>query len=222
MSDEETRSASQRFFKSPLKCYGLRNPAVHSLARSFYKKFEAPQKEDIFKACESLLRSGYNEEALIACDWTYFMRKQYAPGDLDTFERWIRDYISNWASCDTFCNHSVGTLLEKFPELAPRLKEWAVSDRLWLRRAAAVSLILPARKGTFLAEILQICRLLLEDKEDMVQKGYGWLLKEASKNKQQEIFTFVMRHKGKMPRTALRYAVEKMPAELRTAAMLVK
>jgi 3-methyladenine DNA glycosylase AlkD len=53
----------------------------------------------------------------------------------------------------------------------------------------------------------------------MVQKGYGWLLKEASKAHQQQVFDYVMKWKAKMPRTALRYAIEKMPVEMRRQAM---
>jgi 3-methyladenine DNA glycosylase AlkD len=82
-----------------------------------------------------------------------------------------------------------------------------------------VTLILPARKGDFLKEVLEISDILLKDKDDMVQKGYGWMLKEASKKHQAEIFDYVMSKKAEMPRTALRYAIEKMPAELRRKAM---
>jgi len=88
-----------------------------------------------------------------------------------------------------------------------------------MRRASAVSLILPARKGSFLEEVLEISEILLQDSDDLVQKGYGWLLKEASKKHLDEIFEYVMNRKEKMPRTALRYALEKMPPEMRKRAM---
>ena len=61
--------------------------------------------------------------------------------------------------------------------------------------------------------------ILLEDRDDMVQKGYGWMLKEASKKHQAEVFDYVMKQKARMPRTALRYAIEKMPVEMRRRAM---
>jgi 3-methyladenine DNA glycosylase AlkD len=82
-----------------------------------------------------------------------------------------------------------------------------------------VTLILPARKGLFLKEVFEISDRLLEDGDDMVQKGYGWMLKEASKKHQPEVFDYVMGKKALMPRTALRYAIEKMPAEMRRRAM---
>ena len=68
-------------------------------------------------------------------------------------------------------------------------------------------------------EVFEISDLLLTDKDDMVQKGYGWLLKEASKKHQAEVFDYVMSWKAMMPRTALRYAIEKMPAEMKKEAM---
>jgi 3-methyladenine DNA glycosylase AlkD len=66
---------------------------------------------------------------------------------------------------------------------------------------------------------LEIADILLHDQDDMVQKGYGWMLKEASRTHQKEVFEYVLKHKDNMPRTALRYAIEKMPAELKNEAM---
>jgi 3-methyladenine DNA glycosylase AlkD len=88
-----------------------------------------------------------------------------------------------------------------------------------MRRASAVTLIVPARKGKFLNDILEIADKLLVDKDDLVQKGYGWMLKVASQTHQQEVFEYVIKNKNIMPRIALRYAIEKMPKELKTVAM---
>jgi 3-methyladenine DNA glycosylase AlkD len=99
------------------------------------------------------------------------------------------------------------------------LKQWAKSANRWVKRASAVSFIIPARKGLFLNDIFEIADTLLMDKDDMVQKGYGWMLKAASQAHEEEVFDFVMNNKGIMPRTALRYAIEKMPIELKSRAM---
>jgi 3-methyladenine DNA glycosylase AlkD len=88
-----------------------------------------------------------------------------------------------------------------------------------MRRAAAVSLIVPAKQGKFLKESIEIAGLLLTDTDDMVQKGYGWLLKEASRKHISEVFAYVMKNKKVMPRTALRYAIELMPGDLKAEAM---
>ena len=88
-----------------------------------------------------------------------------------------------------------------------------------VRRAAAVSLIYPVRKGLYLREVFKTALALLTDSHDLVQRGYGWMLKEASHKYQKEVFAFVMKNKASMPRTSLRYAIEKMPAPLRKQAL---
>jgi 3-methyladenine DNA glycosylase AlkD len=161
----------------------------------------------------------YCEEAFIASDWVYRLRKGYEPGDFALFEGWIGRYINNWAKCDTFCNHALGAFIEQFPGFVENLKGWTRSENRWFRRAAAVTLILPARRGMFLPEILEISDLLLGDKEDLVQKGCGWLLKETSRTHMREVFDYVMAHRREMPRTELRYAIEKMPDDWKRLAM---
>ncbi len=66
-----------------------------------------------------------------------------------------------------------------------------------------------------LKHVFDIAETLLTDKEDLVQKGYGWMLKAASVHNQKQVFEFLMKHKTIMPRIALRYALEKMPANLK-------
>ena len=106
-----------------------------------------------------------------------------------------------------------------YPAYLSGLKKWAISENRWVKRASAVSLIVPARKGKFLSEIFEIADILHSDKDDMVQKGYGWMLKSASQAHQEEVFRYVVSKKATMPRTSLRYAIEKMPSELKAIAM---
>ncbi len=126
---------------------------------------------------------------------------------------------SSWADCDTLCNHTVGEFVMMYPEYLEELKRWARSNHRWLKRASAVTLIIPARKGLFLSDILEIADILLEDSDDLVRKGYGWMLKAASESHLEEIYNYVISKKSTMPRTSLRYAIEKMPAEYKKKAM---
>ncbi|NIN63256.1 MAG: hypothetical protein GTO63_00775 [Anaerolineae bacterium] len=75
------------------------------------------------------------------------------------------------------------------------------------------------RRGRCLDHIFGVADSLLTDSDDMVQKGYGWMLKVASETYQQEVFEYVMKNKTSMPRTTLRYAIEKMPQDWRREAM---
>lgn len=218
--DEKTLKNSAHFFKEKVKVYGVKTAVVTKIGKSYLKMVKQRPKAEIFALCEKLWQSGYMEESWIACQWSHAIHKQYEPTDFKVFERWVDNHVTNWASCDTLCNHTIGEFLQMYPEYVPSLKKWAKSKNRWMQREAAVSLIIPARRGKFLNEILEIADILLVDEDDLVQKGYGWMLKVASKSYQKEIFDYVMANKAVMPRTALRYAIEKMPAELRAEAMV--
>ncbi len=217
--DEKTRETSFRFFKEEIKPYGIKTDLVGKIAKEYFKKVKDLDKAEIFQLCEELWQSGYLEESFIACNWSHFINKRYEPTDFVIFDKWVNNYVNNWASCDTLCNHTIGDFVTMYPEYITKLKEFAYSTNRWTKRAAAVSLIVPARKGLFLKEIFEIADILLLDKDDLVQKGYGWMLKAASQAYQQEVFDYVISKKAIMPRTSLRYAIEKMPENLKKAAM---
>lgn len=217
--DEKTKESAQRFFKEPVKFHGVKSAQVKKIATKYFREIKDRDKSEIFALCEELLETGYGEEAFIAFEWAYRVRGQFVPQDFFVFEGWVDRYVDNWAKCDTLCNHTLGSFVEMYPEFIENLTGWAREQNRWLRRASAVTLILPARKGMFLKEAFLISDILLMDGDDMVQKGYGWLLKEASKKHQAEVFDYVMKWKANMPRTALRYAIEKMPVEMRKKAM---
>jgi 3-methyladenine DNA glycosylase AlkD len=218
-SDEKTRIGGQRYFKEKITAHGVKSATVKQISKQFFDIVKGKPKTEIFGLCEKLWQSGYLEESFIACDWSDRVHKQFEPSDFETFERWINLYINNWASCDTLCNHTIGNFVMMYPGFIENLKEFAHSENRWTKRAAAVSLIIPARKGLFLNDIFEIADILLIDSDDLVQKGYGWMLKAASQPNQQAVFEYVMQKKAKMPRTALRYAIEKMPDELKKQAM---
>jgi 3-methyladenine DNA glycosylase AlkD len=218
-ADEKTRLSGERFFKEDVKLYGIKSTEVSLISKEHFKAIVDKSKENIFGLCNDLWKSGYMEESFVACNWSYNVHKQYEPSDFYVFESWVNNYVGNWASCDTLCNHTVGTFVEMYPKYLSGLKKWATSSNHWVKRASAVSLIVPARNGKFLPEIFEIADILHSDKDDMVQKGYGWMLKAASQAYQQEVFKYVMKKKATMPRTSLRYAIEKMPSELKALAM---
>lgn len=218
-ANEANRISGQRYFKEEVKLYGIKSAEVVKIGKEYFQLIKNKPKQEIFNLCETLWQSGFMEESFIACNWSHYLNKNYQPEDFIIFEKWVKSYINNWASCDTFCNHTMGDFVRTYPEFIQKLKKWAKSESRWVKRAAAVSLIIPARKGEFLPHIFEIANILLEDKNDMVQKGYGWMLKAASQVFESEIFDFVMKNKSRMPRTALRYAIEKMPPGLKAQAM---
>ena len=218
-ADPVLRESSKRFFKEQILCYGMKTATVIAIAKKYWKEIKSRDKKEIFSLCEELYQSGYMEESFIVSEWAHSLSGRYERQDFDVFRYWIDTYITNWASCDGFCNHTMGDFIEQYPEYIGELKRWTQSGNRWMRRAAAVSLIVPAKHGKFPDEAIEIADLLLTDGDDLVQKGYGWLLKEASRKHQQLVFDYVMKNRKVMPRTALRYAIELMPKDLRTEAM---
>jgi 3-methyladenine DNA glycosylase AlkD len=218
-SDEKTRIQGEKFFKENIKIHGLKSEQLKEISNAHYKILPDKTKSAVFSLCEELWKSGFLEEAGIACMWSYNVRKQYVPDDFKIFEKWVNNYVTNWAACDSLCNHTVGTFIEMYPSYLSDLKRWAKSENRWVKRASSVSLIVPARNGLFLEAIFEIADILHSDPDDLVQKGYGWMLKAASEAHLEKVFKYVMSKKTTMPRTSLRYAIEKMPAELKAKAM---
>ncbi len=218
-ADTKTKESFPRFFKHTVSFYGVKVPVVRKIAKEHFKEIKVLGKEAIFSLCEELFCSKLCEEAWIAANWLDWISHTFVPEDMTRFERWIDRYIDDWAKCDMLCTHAIGSFLMNYPSLVSLLKQWAFSPNLFVRRAAAVSLILPARKGLFLEAVFELSDILLLDQEDLVQKGYGWMLKEASRKHSEEVFSYLMQKKEIMPRTAFRYALEKMDPELRKKAM---
>lgn len=217
--DIKTKSTAQNFFKEKIKAYGVKTSIVTKISKESFKGIESLGKRKVFSLCEELLKSGYLEESFIAFKWADYLSKAYEEKDFKIFEKWLYNHVNNWASCDTLCNHALGKFIEQFPKYVGTLRKWTSSKNRWVRRGSAVTLILPARKGLFLKDVLEISTNLIDDKDDLVQKGYGWALKEASRKHEKQVFDFVMKNRPIMPRTALRYSIELMPDKLRKEAM---
>lgn len=124
MSNHKSKESAQRYFKEELRTRGIKTPLVWTLAKNLNKELKAASKEEIFKLCDELWESGYIEESFVACEWAYSRRKQFEPADFKRFEKWIKNNVNNWASCDTFCNKTVGAFLLMYPDYVQQLKKW--------------------------------------------------------------------------------------------------
>jgi 3-methyladenine DNA glycosylase AlkD len=218
--DPVYKQGADNYFKEKIKIYGARTPVARKISARYFKEIKAFKKNKIFSICETLLKTGYGEESTIAFDWAFRLRNQYEKKDFKIFESWLKKYVSDWGKCDNFSTHAFGHFIYKFPEFLKKIKLWTKSKNRWLRRASAVILIYPIRRSEkFLNHVLRTADILLTDSDDMIQKGYGWMLKETSNIYPKQVLNYVMSNKEKMPRTALRYAIEKYPKKLKEKAM---
>jgi len=219
-ADKKYRVNAQQFSKGKVKQpWVLRAPILRKVSGEFFKRTKNFSKLEIFSLCEELLESGNSEERGVAFDCAYRCKRHYEKSDFRVFESWLKRYVQGWGSCDDLCTRTFGYFLFQFPELVSKTERWARSRNSWLRRASAVVLIYSLRRKQMLPSALKVAEILLQDREDLVQKGYGWMLKEAGNRFPKEVFEYVMKHKRQMPRTALRYAIEKLPSDMRQEAM---
>jgi 3-methyladenine DNA glycosylase AlkD len=204
-----------------LRVLALNVPMVRKVSANLFRglKDEGIQDIDsILSLCDTLLENWSWEYRTIAFDWSYRVRKDFEPRHFPIFEGWVKLYLSTWGGVDDFCTHTMGYFFSQFPHFTSHVRNWASSENPWILRAAAVSLIYGLRRGMHREYIFDVVDALLSDPRKYVQNGYGWMLKEATKFFQDQVFDYVMRNKEKMPRRALRYAIEKMPKSLKVQA----
>jgi len=208
--------------KSEFLYMGVPAAEVRRIAKKYLKQLKDRRIRDveiILDFCTKLQQKKISEFRTIAIQWSFQYRKQLKSKHFDLLEEWLDKYVTSWGSCDNLCVSTLGYFLCKFPEYIPRVKQWVTSPKPMIRRASAVSFIFSLRRGRYLEHIFDIADALLTDEEDLVLKGYGWMLKEATKRFQDEVYDYVIKNKAKMPRVSLRYAIEKMPQDMRKKAM---
>jgi len=168
-SDLKTAETAHRFFKEEVRVYGIKAATVEKIAKTHWKQAKTLSKDELFSLCEALFQSGYLEEASVVSIWLPNCIDNLGAEDVHIFKRWIEKYVSNWAECDTFCNHTVGDLIQKYPEVVTEVKSWANSSNRWLKRASAVSFIMPAKllftKKSFDWRFLGLLRSRLKEKK---------------------------------------------------------
>lgn len=218
--DPEKAAFFQRFFKCGPGQYGagdqflgLSVPQVRSVLAQ-YRTLPVPE-------CMALLQSPYNEARLLALLIlvAQYQRKRASEAERQAvFDAYLtsRSRVNNWNLVDASAPAIVGgQLLQRDRALLYQLVQ---SASLWDRRMAVLATFAFIRAGDF-ADTLHLCEMLLGDREDLMHKACGWMLREVGKRDEAVLRAFLDAHAGQMPRTMLRYALEKLPAALRADYM---
>jgi 3-methyladenine DNA glycosylase AlkD len=168
-----------------------------------------------------LIRDPYLEVKGLGIEVLALSRRGFTPRLLPMWKRWLaRNYSTNWATTDAICGYLIGPLVVAHPSLASRVGAWARHPNMWVRRAAAVSLIPSVRKGAALDVAYRVAGRLSDDDEDLIHKAVGWMLREAGKADPGRLERYLRRHGRTIPRTTLRYAIERMPEAKRKAILI--
>jgi len=214
MGDPERARVSRSFFKTGPGEYGegdvfagLAVPQVRALAKELR---DLPQAETA-----KLLRSPVHEARLLAL---LILVRAYQTGDAAARERVYRLYLTNtrrinsWDLVDVSAEHIVGAHLRTRDRCV--LDALAESKLLWERRIAILATFHFIRRGEF-SDTLRIAERLLRDPHDLMHKAVGWMLREVGKRDLAAEVAFLEKHAGSMPRTSLRYAIERFPETTR-------
>ncbi|MGH9629673.1 MAG: DNA alkylation repair protein, partial [Bryobacteraceae bacterium] len=212
-ADPHMAQGQRAYFKEPIDPWGVRGIHIKKIEQSVYGEVKHWPGQERNRLCTDLLKGGRLEEGVLAIHLYRRFRSQCAAREFKLFERWIDRYVQTWAHCDGIASWLLAACIENQPDLSGKLPDWTRSRNRWKRRAAAVALLQEAKQGRHTQEIFRIVDLLSEDKDDMVQKGVGWLLKEAYPLKPRETLRYLRFWSG--PRIVLRYAMEKMSPEHR-------
>ena len=214
ISDDETAAVSQRFFKTAPGEYG---------EGDLFLGVRVPELRKLAKKCQAfslqqttiLLHSKFHEERLLAVIiWVNQFKKASVEEKEAIYHAYLENtqYINNWDIVDISACHIVGGYLEN-KSIRP-LKRLAKSDVLWERRIAIMASLYFIRKGEF-EPTLVLSKMLLTDEHDLIHKAVGWMLREVGKRDLAVEEAFLRKYYLKMPRTMLRYAIERFPEKKR-------
>lgn len=221
LGDPVKAEHAQRFFKTGPgeygagdKFLGIRVPVARQVAK---RGRELPPREVL-----KLLRSPWHEARLVAL---FILAEQYQRGDAarkeEIFAAYLANvrYVNNWDLVDSSAHLIVGPHLQARERTL--LDKLAASALLWERRIAVLATLHFIRQRDFV-DILRLAKKLLRDEHDLMHKAVGWMLREVEKRDRPTAEAFLQQYYQQMPRTMLRYAIERLPEKQRQAYLLGK
>ncbi len=210
LSNKEIAEHSQRFFKTGKGQYGegdkflgIRVPVLRKIA----KKYQGISIDE----CAQLLKSQFHEERLLSLLMLVaIFNKAYSKDREAVYTLYLDNtrFINNWDLVDSSAEHIVGAYL-RVADKKP-IYQLAKSDILWERRISIMSTFHFIKYNEFI-DALRISKILLHDKEDLIHKAVGWMLREIGKRDIEAEEEFLVKYYSQMPRTMLRYSIEKFP-----------
>jgi 3-methyladenine DNA glycosylase AlkD len=211
-ADPEWAKGQRKFFRHEVATRGVRQAALAPVIRDTFRTIKGWSASDRNAVMKRLWETGLLEDGVLVCHVYRRFARQCAACEFKLFERWIDRYVRNWAHCDGVSTFLVAACLANEPDLRFELRKWSRAKNRWKRRAAAVSLIHEGKHGRHTGFIFEIAETLLGERDDMIEKGVGWLLKETYPARPGETVRFLVSNRETASRLTLRYAAEKMTA----------
>jgi 3-methyladenine DNA glycosylase AlkD len=216
-ADPAAAEQGQTYFKEPVRLLGVTAPVMRRLAREVYARVKPHWGlPEAVALCEALLPDPRLEVKAVGGLVCERFVRSFDESLVPRAQKWIeRGWCDSWGMIDVLCNGVLGPLLLQQPHLAERTRPWTASPNRWLRRAAAVCLVKPARRGQLLDAAYDVARRLAGDGDDLVRKATGWLLREAGRTDLRRLERFLREHGPRLARVTVRYALERFPPDVR-------
>lgn len=201
----------QRFFKHEIKSRGWYTAELRKVAVRFRRTILAENDLPfLVGVSDALFQGDVLEEKVFGVMLLEDQTHQFGRDEFKLFEGWL-SRVSTWADHDNLVHSLIGPMVAANKAYLSRLPVWAKKRSTWHQRAAAVALIHSTRQHKNFEQIQLITELLLPSKDDMVQKGLGWLLREATKANREQTVPYLMEIRERSPRLVLRTACETLP-----------
>ena len=214
VATEERRKVNEWFFKTGKGEYGYGDiflgvtaPDIRRIAKKFSQEISLQELTE-------LIRNPIHEVRLCAL---IILVNKYNKEEPDRIYHYYLKHlnsVNNWDLVDTSAPHIIGDYLYNNPEKSKILFEFSSSENLWVRRISIVSTFAFIKNNEF-NTTLEITKLLLNDNHDLIHKAVGWMLREIYKRDEGLIKRFLRQNYAQIPRTTLRYAIERMDKEER-------
>ena len=214
LATDERRKVNEWFFKTGKGEYGYGDiflgvtmPDIRRIAKKFSQEISLQELTE-------LIRNPIHEVRLCAL---IILVNKYKKENSDKIYQYYMDHltaINNWDLVDSSAPYIVGDYLYKHPEKSKILIDFSHSENLWVRRISIVSTFTFIKNNEF-NTTLEIAKLLLNDNHDLIHKALGWMLREIYKRDERIIKRFLRQNYAQIPRTTLRYAIERMDKEER-------
>jgi 3-methyladenine DNA glycosylase AlkD len=209
--DPEKSLNFQRFFKTGKGEYGegdvflgLSVPLQRSIAKKYFKEIKI---SDLSILITSKVHE-HRQVALFLMVYRYEIEDKKGRNEIYNYYVKNIDRVNNWDLVDSSAPNIIGQYLYENLSKRKVLYKWVKSEKLFVRRISIISTFYFIKKNYFL-DSLKISKLLLKDKEDLIHKAVGWMLREIGKRDLKEEINFLDKYFKEMPRTMLRYSIEK-------------
>lgn len=211
----EHAAGVQWFFQDEIRSHGWYTAALRRAVRRCRREILREHDFDfLVNVADNLFSGSVLEEKVAAVFLLEQLDAQFGDREFRLFEAWL-GRISSWADHDGLVHYLIAPMVAANPARVKDVFRWAKSRGRWHRRAACVAMIRGARAKMFFPEIVKLSDFLLADRDDMVQKGLGWLLRETAKFDAKRTVPYLMQIRGRAPRRVLRTACETLPATTR-------